>query len=166
MSPENTGFLIETHFYLSIKAGKLLYNLINSILGLGTQANRFSSLSHQVMYAPLCPGKCESKQEASSFRKPVFRWVAIPLRIENDPNLTLKLLINKVSLCQPWLSWNYEDHVGLELTKIRLSLPPKCQDSMHVLPLLRETKLFFVQLPRQITTFYKNTPSPFQKNSK
>lgn len=69
MSPENTGSLVETHFYLSIKAGKLLYNLINSILGLGTQANRSSSLSHQVMYAPTLSGKVRAQTGSSFFQE-------------------------------------------------------------------------------------------------
>lgn len=36
-SLENIGTLEETHFCLSVKAGKLFYNPINFILGLGTQ---------------------------------------------------------------------------------------------------------------------------------
>lgn len=40
-SLENTGTLEEIHFHLSIKAGKLLYNPINFILGLGTQKQAY-----------------------------------------------------------------------------------------------------------------------------
>lgn len=69
ISPENTGSLVETHFYLSIKAGKLLYNSINSILGLGTQANRSSSVSHQVMYTPTLSGKVRALIGSSFFQE-------------------------------------------------------------------------------------------------
>jgi hypothetical protein len=40
-SLENTGTLEETRFHLSMKAGKLLYNPINFILGMGTQKQAY-----------------------------------------------------------------------------------------------------------------------------
>lgn len=40
-SLENTGTLEEIHFHLSMKAGKVLYNPINFILGLRTQKQAY-----------------------------------------------------------------------------------------------------------------------------
>lgn len=40
-SLENTGTLEEIHFHLTMKAGKVLYNPINFILGLRTQKQAY-----------------------------------------------------------------------------------------------------------------------------